>query len=68
MRIKMKIISSVVSGLLVLCGCAQTGSTLPDTQKVEYMANQALQTCGKGNVKSVSTETFTCKVSVGIPR
>ena len=46
----------------VLCGCSAVNTdTTSASQKVSAMAEQAISSCGMGNVKTVSTESFSCK-------
>lgn len=46
-----------------LMGCSTANNDSPNTQAVSKMAEEALKLCGKGNVKSVSTEGYICKNS-----
>lgn len=42
-------------------GNAAAAQSAADTAAVSANANTAINTCGKGNVKSVSTTGFECK-------
>ena len=45
-----------------ICGCSTPNSdTTSAAQRVSKMAEQALSSCGRGNVKTVSTDSFSCK-------
>ena len=50
---------------LLLCGCApqavkSTQQVEPGAEAVKSMAEKAVQVCGRGNVKSVTTTDFEC--------
>jgi hypothetical protein len=47
--------------LLSACVFAPPVTTMPDTASVTKMSEQALATCGAGNVKEVNAKSFTCK-------
>lgn len=49
------------AALLSACVFAPPVTTPTDTQAVTKMGEQALATCGAGNVKEVSAKSFTCK-------
>ena len=49
------------SSLLSACVFAPPINTPTDTQAVTKMSEQALATCGAGNVKEVNAKSFTCK-------
>lgn len=49
------------SSLLGACVFAPPIHTPADTQAVSKMSEQALATCGVGNVKEVNAKSFTCK-------
>jgi hypothetical protein len=47
-----------------LCGCSLLKvNTVPVALQVAKSAEQAVEICGKGNVKSVTTDSFACKNS-----
>ncbi|MDR7271067.1 hypothetical protein J2X20_003725 [Pelomonas saccharophila] len=49
------------SALLSACVFAPPVTTPTDTNAVAKMSEQALATCGAGNVKEVNAKSFTCK-------
>lgn len=49
------------AALLSACVFAPPVHTTTDTATVSKMGEQALATCGAGNVKEVSAKSFTCK-------
>lgn len=49
------------TALLSACVFAPPVTTTPDTASVTKMSEQALATCGAGNVKEVNAKSFTCK-------
>jgi hypothetical protein len=49
------------AALLSACVFAPPVTTTPDTASVTKMSEQALATCGAGNVKEVNAKSFTCK-------
>ena len=49
------------AALLSACVFAPPVTTSTDTQAVSKMSEQALATCGAGNVKEVNAKSFTCK-------
>jgi hypothetical protein len=60
-----RIVSTVtgLSAALLLSACvfAPPSSHRTDTTDVAKMGEQALATCGAGNVKDVSAKSFSCK-------
>lgn len=49
------------AALLSACVFAPPVHTTTDTATVTKMSEQALATCGAGNVKEVNAKSFTCK-------
>ena len=49
------------SALLSACVFAPPVTTPTDTQAVTKMGEQALATCGAGNVREVNAKSYTCK-------
>lgn len=49
------------AALLSACVFAPPISTQTDAATVTKMSEQALATCGAGNVKEVNAKSFTCK-------
>ncbi len=50
------------SGLLSACVFAPPASAFPaESAAIAKMSEQALATCGAGNVKEVNAKSFTCK-------
>ncbi|NCT84395.1 MAG: hypothetical protein GXC94_14695 [Comamonadaceae bacterium] len=49
------------AALLSACVFAPPVTTSTDTNAVTKMGEQALATCGAGNVKEVSAKSFSCK-------
>lgn len=49
------------AALLSACVFAPPVNTTPDTASITRMSEQALATCGAGNVKEVNAKSFTCK-------
>ncbi|RTL34153.1 MAG: hypothetical protein EKK53_27050 [Burkholderiales bacterium] len=49
------------AALLSACVFAPPVTTTTDTASVTRMSEQALATCGPGNVKEVNAKSFTCK-------
>jgi len=47
--------------LLSACVFAPPVQTVTDTASITKMSEQALTTCGAGNVKEVNAKSFTCK-------
>jgi len=46
----------------VLCSaCVIAPTRGPDTAEISKMSEQALTTCGAGNVREVNVKSFTCK-------
>lgn len=54
-------IALAASSLLSACVFAPPISTQPDSTAVAKMSEQAITTCGAGNVKEVNAKSFTCK-------
>lgn len=57
------VFASAVAAAVLLSACvfAPPITTPTDTQAVSKMSEQALATCGAGNVKEVNAKSFTCK-------
>lgn len=49
------------AALLSACVFAPPVNTQPDSAAIAKMSEQALATCGAGNVKEVNSKSFTCK-------
>ena len=50
------------AGLLSACVFAPPAGTLPaDSTAITKMSEQAVATCGPGNVREVNQKSFTCK-------
>lgn len=49
------------AALLSACVFAPPITTSTDTQTVTKMSEQAVATCGAGNVKEVNAKSFSCK-------
>ncbi|HEY8881607.1 MAG TPA: hypothetical protein VIN03_28835 [Roseateles sp.] len=49
------------AALLSACVFAPPVNTQPDSTAVVKMSEQAVITCGTGNVKEVNAKSFTCK-------
>ena len=49
------------AALLSACVIAPPVNTVPDTAAIARMSEQALATCGAGNVKEVNAKSFSCK-------
>lgn len=47
--------------LLSACVFAPPITTQPDSAAIAKMSDQAVATCGVGNVKEVNAKSFTCK-------
>lgn len=54
-------VAVIAASLLSACVFAPPVTTPTDTQAVSKMSEQALATCGAGNVKEVNAKSFTCK-------
>ncbi len=60
-RIATVLAALVASSLLSACVFAPPITTPTDTQAVTKMGEQAVATCGAGNVKEVNAKSYTCK-------
>jgi outer membrane biogenesis lipoprotein LolB len=60
-RIAAFTVALTASALLSACVFAPPISTQPDSAAIAKMSEQALATCGAGNVKEVNSKSFTCK-------
>lgn len=49
------------AALLSACVFAPPVNTTPDSAAITRMSEQALATCGAGNVREVNAKSFTCK-------
>lgn len=49
------------AALLSACVFAPPVTTSTDSASITRMSDQALATCGAGNVKEVNAKSFTCK-------
>jgi hypothetical protein len=49
------------SALLSACVFAPPVTTQPDTASIAKLSEQAVLTCGAGNVKEVNSKSFSCK-------
>ena len=54
-------IALTAATLLSACVFAPPVNTQPDTAAITKMSEQAVITCGTGNVKEVNAKSFTCK-------
>ena len=54
-------LATAAATLLSACVFAPPINTPTDTTAVTRMSEQALATCGAGNVKEVNSKSFTCK-------
>ncbi|MDP1211628.1 hypothetical protein Q6268_28870, partial [Klebsiella pneumoniae] len=54
-------VALTASALLSACVIAPPVNSMPDTAAVTRMSEQALATCGAGNVKEVNAKSFSCK-------
>ena len=55
------ILALTASTLLSACVFAPPISTQPDAAVITRMSEQAVITCGAGNVKEVNAKSFSCK-------
>jgi hypothetical protein len=61
-RIAAVIFALLASSLLSACVFAPPASAFPaESAAIAKMSEQALATCGAGNVKEVNAKSFTCK-------
>ena len=61
-RIATVIFALLASSLLSACVFAPPASAFPaESAAIAKMSEQALATCGAGNVKEVNAKSFTCK-------
>ena len=60
-RIASFCVALAAASLLSDCVFAPPITTPTDTNAVTKMSEQALATCGAGNVKEVNAKSFTCK-------
>lgn len=61
-RIAAVLIALSASSLLSACVFAPPASAFPaESAAIAKMSEQALATCGAGNVKEVNAKSFTCK-------
>jgi len=54
-------IALTAAALLSACVFAPPVTTTPDSSAINKMSEQAVATCGAGNVREVNTKSFTCK-------
>lgn len=55
-------VSLTAAALLCACVFAPPSSAIPaDSNAITKMSEQAVVTCGAGNVKEVNAKSFTCK-------
>jgi hypothetical protein len=60
-RIASFALSLTAAALLSACVFAPPVHTTTDSSAITKMSEQALATCGAGNVKEVSAKNFSCK-------
>ncbi|MEO6277883.1 hypothetical protein [Roseateles sp.] len=61
-RIATVVVALAASSLLSACVFAPPSSAIPaDTSTIAKLSEQAVVTCGAGNVKEVNAKSFTCK-------
>lgn len=60
-RIAAFAVALTASALLSACIFAPPISTQTDSAAITRMSEQALATCGAGNVKEVNAKSFSCK-------
>ena len=61
-RIVTVLVALAASSLLSACVFAPPASAFPaESAAITKMSEQALATCGAGNVKEVNAKSFTCK-------
>ena len=61
-RIATALVALAASSLLSACVFAPPASAFPaESAAIAKMSEQALATCGTGNVKEVNAKSFTCK-------
>jgi hypothetical protein len=60
-RITTAVTALAAAALLSACVFAPPVHTTTDTASMQKMSEQALATCGAGNVKEVNAKSFTCK-------
>jgi uncharacterized protein YcfL len=54
--------SAVVLAIAALSGCISVSeNSVESSKQISVMAQQAITTCGQGNVDKVSTSSFSCK-------
>ncbi|MDM4767155.1 hypothetical protein [Pelomonas sp. SE-A7] len=51
----------IAAALCSACVFAPPVTTVSDTDQLAKMGQQAVATCGSGNVKEVNTKSFVCK-------
>lgn len=54
-------LAASAAALLSACVFAPPVTTQPDTSAINKMSEQAVATCGAGNVREVNAKSFTCK-------
>ncbi len=56
-------LASLLGAAAILSACvfAPPVTTSPDSAAITRMSEQAVATCGAGNVKEVNAKSFTCK-------
>lgn len=60
-RIATAAIALTAAALLSACVFAPPVTTTTDSTAITRMSEQAVATCGAGNVKEVNAKSFTCK-------
>jgi len=60
-RIASVSLALVAATLLSACVFAPPVTTQPDTAAIAKTSEQAVTTCGAGNVREVNAKSFTCK-------
>jgi hypothetical protein len=60
-RIASFALSLTAAALLSACVFAPPLHTSTDSASIQKMSDQALATCGAGNVKEVNAKSFSCK-------
>jgi uncharacterized protein YceK len=57
--------SAVVLAIATLSGCISVSEhSVESSKQISVMAQQAITTCGQGNVDKVSTTSFSCKAQM----
>lgn len=54
-------LATIAALLCSACVIAPERSNQPDTAQLQIMSDQAIKTCGAGNVKEVNAKSFSCK-------